>query len=150
MITKLLFLVLSLSILLSSCHTYSDQDKTQFDKKIRFYLKKKKMTCNRSDSGLYYKILEPGNGDYIKFQDEVSFTYHGTLIDGTVFDDQKKPVTFKVKELIAAWKEIMLELKAGSKAFLVAPPQLGYGDYKLDDIPQNSILIYEIEIKEVK
>jgi FKBP-type peptidyl-prolyl cis-trans isomerase FkpA len=142
--------LLLISLLFGSCQTYSDQDKDAFDKKIRYYLKKKKINCTRSDSGLYYKILKPGGGDYIKFQDEVSFTYHGKLIDGTVFDDQKKPVSFEVKELIAAWKEIMLELKPGAKAFLVAPPQLGYGDHQLDDIPQHSILIYDIEIIEVK
>jgi FKBP-type peptidyl-prolyl cis-trans isomerase len=146
---KLTFLLL-FPILISSCQTYNDQDKQQFDKKIQAYLKKKKISCTKSDSGLYYKILEPGNGEYIKFQDEVSFTYHGTLIDGTVFDDQKKPVSFNVRDLIAAWKEIMLELKPGAKAFLVAPPQLGYGDHQLDDIPQHSILIYNIEIKDVK
>ena len=146
---KLTFL-LFIPILIASCQTYNDQDKQQFDKKIQAYLKKKKISFTKSDSGLYYKILEPGNGEYIKFQDEVSFTYHGTLIDGTVFDDQKKPVSFKVRDLIAAWKEIMLELKPGAKAFLVAPPQLGYGDHQLDDIPQHSILIYNIEIKDVK
>lgn len=150
MITRHLFPFLTLVLLMTSCHTYNDQDKEQFDQKIQSYLKKKHITCKRSDSGLYYKIIEPGNGDYIKFQDEVTFTYHGTLIDGTVFDDQTKPVSFKVRELIAAWKEIMLELKPGAKAFLVAPPQLGYGDHQLDDIPQHSILIYDIEIKEVK
>jgi FKBP-type peptidyl-prolyl cis-trans isomerase len=147
---KKLALLLFIPILIASCQTYNDQDKQQFDKKIQAYLKKKKINCTKSDSGLYYKILEPGNGEYIKFQDEVTFTYHGTLIDGTVFDDQKKPVSFKVRDLIAAWKEIMLELKPGAKAFLVAPPQLGYGDHQLDDIPQHSILIYNIEIKDVK
>lgn len=142
--------LIAFAFLFSACTTYSDQDKEQFDRKIQSYIKKNKLKCLRSDSGLYYTILESGSGDYIKFQDEVSFIYHGTLIDGTVFDDQKTPVTFKVRALIAAWKEIMLELKPGAKAFLIAPPQLGYGDHKLDDIPQHSILIYNIEIKDVK
>lgn len=145
----LLFLALTVLVLVS-CSTYNDQDKKRFDEKILTYLKKRKIKCTRSDSGLYYKIIEEGSGAYIKFQDEVTFTYHGTLIDGTVFDEQKKPVSFKVRDLIAAWKEIMLELKPGAKAFLVAPPQLGYGEYKLDDIPQQSILIYTIEIQDVK
>lgn len=138
------------SMLLLACTTYSEQDKKQFDRKIQSYISKKKLKCRRSDSGLYYSILKPGSGDHIKFQDEVTFSYHGTLMDGTVFDDQKTPVSFEVRELIAAWKEIMLELKPGAKAFLIAPPQLGYGDHKLDDIPQNSILIYTIEIEDVK
>jgi FKBP-type peptidyl-prolyl cis-trans isomerase len=150
MSTNSLLKLLIIIILSGSCQTYSDQDKEQFNQKIESYLKKKHLNCKRSDSGLYYKIIEPGKGDYIKFQDEVTFIYHGTLIDGTVFDDQTKPVSFKVRDLIAAWKEIMLELKPGAKAFLVAPPQLGYGNHQLDDIPQHSILIYDIEIREVK
>ena len=44
----------------------------------------------------------------------------------------------------------MLELKPGAKAFLVAPPTLGYGDRDLEDIPPNSILVFEMEIKGVK
>jgi FKBP-type peptidyl-prolyl cis-trans isomerase FkpA len=147
---KKYFALVVLTFTLAACQTYSDRDKKQFDKQIQSYLKKNKIICTKSDSGLYFKILEPGKGAYIKFQDEVSFTFHGTLIDGTVFDHQKEPVSFKVKDLIAAWKELMLELKPGAKAFLVAPPQLGYGDHQLDDIPQHSILIYTIEISDVK
>lgn len=133
-----------------SCQTYSEKDKSNFDKKISAYLKTRDIECKKSDSGLYYKILKPGRGRHIKFQDEVTFTYQGKLMDGTVFDNQKEPVRFRVRDLIAAWKEVMLELKPGAKAFLVAPPQLGYGEHKLDDIPQHSILIYEIKIVEVK
>jgi FKBP-type peptidyl-prolyl cis-trans isomerase len=55
-----------------------------------------------------------------------------------------------VKDLIGAWKEIMLELKPGAKAFLVAPPSLGYGDRQLDDIPANSILVFNMEVVGVK
>jgi FKBP-type peptidyl-prolyl cis-trans isomerase len=146
---KLFFTLLTLSIL-TCCRTYSDDDKQNFDKQIKAYLKSKNIVCKRSDSGLYYKIIEPGDGNYIRFQDIVTFKYEGRLIDGELFDNQKEPIEFRVRDLIAAWKEIMLELKPGAKAFLVAPPQLGYGDHKLDDIPQNSILIYEIEITDVK
>jgi FKBP-type peptidyl-prolyl cis-trans isomerase len=55
-----------------------------------------------------------------------------------------------VKDLIGAWKEIMLELKPGATAFLIAPPYLGYGQHELDDIPANSILVYTLTIHNVK
>jgi FKBP-type peptidyl-prolyl cis-trans isomerase FkpA len=149
LLKKLVFTLLTL-LVLAGCRTYSDDDKQNFDKQIKEYLKSKNIVCKRSDSGLYYKIIEEGSGNSIRFQDIVTFKYEGRLINGEMFDNQKEPIEFKVRDLIGAWKEIMLELKPGAKAFLVAPPQLGYGDHKLDDIPQNSILIYEIEITDVK
>jgi FKBP-type peptidyl-prolyl cis-trans isomerase len=149
LLKKIVFTLLTLFVL-AGCRTYSDDDKQNFDKQINEYLKSKNIVCKRSDSGLYYKIIEQGSGNSIRFQDIVTFKYEGRLINGKMFDNQKEPIEFKVRDLIGAWKEIMLELKPGAKAFLVAPPQLGYGDHKLDDIPQNSILIYEIEITDVK
>jgi FKBP-type peptidyl-prolyl cis-trans isomerase FkpA len=144
----LVFTILMLTLI--SCKTYSDEDKSQFDQQIRDYLKKEKIDCERSSSGLYYKIIEEGEGEFIRYSDIVSFTYKGTLLNGKVFDEQTEPVEFEVRQLIAAWKEIMLELKPGGKAFLVAPPQLGYGEHKLDDIPQHSILVFELEVKNVR
>jgi len=143
------FAVLFLGILLSACSTYSDDQKTDFDDRIKSYLKKKEMKYTRSSSGLYYKILEPGEGDLIKLKDEVAFTYKGSLLNGKVFDEAKDPVTFQVQQLIGCWKEVMLYLRPGGKAFIVAPPQLGYGEHDLEDIPPNSILVFELEVKSV-
>ena len=145
-----LFPLIVLLFAVTSCKTYTEKDKQTFDQQIKEYLAKKGIECTRSDSGLYYKILEPGEGENIRFQDVVSFSYKGSFLSGEVFDEEKKPIEFAVKDLIGAWKEIMLELKPGAKAFLIAPPHLGYGDRKLDDIPPNSILVYELEIEAVK
>jgi FKBP-type peptidyl-prolyl cis-trans isomerase len=145
-----LFPLIILLFAVTSCKTYTEEDKKTFDQQIKEYIAKKGIECTRSDSGLYYKILEPGEGEYIRFQDVVSFSYKGSFLSGEVFDEEKKPIEFAVKDLIGAWKEIMLELKPGAKAFLIAPPHLGYGDRKLDDIPPNSILVYELEIEAVK
>lgn len=144
----LVFFLLSFSLI--GCKTYSDDDLTGFDQKIKSYLSKNHKKCERSDSGLYYHIIDEGQGDYIKYTDRVSFTYTGKLLSGKIFDRQMKPVTFPVKDLIAGWKEIMLELKPGAKVFLVIPPQLGYGDHKLDDIPQHSVLVFDMAITKVE
>jgi FKBP-type peptidyl-prolyl cis-trans isomerase FkpA len=148
---KTLLILLSLPLILFSCRTYSEDDKKQFDQEIESYIKKNKIAgLTRTDSGLYFKILEPGQPEKIKFRDQVHFKYIGKLTDGTVFDDQmKEGQTFQVQELIAAWKEVMLELGEGGKAYLITPPHLGYGNYDLDKIPQNSILIFELEIIEI-
>ena len=133
----------------SSCKTYSDDDLKVFDKEIEAYIKSKNLELERSESGLYFTIIEEGEGDEILYSNNVSFTYKGTLLNGDVFDEQNEPVTFKVNQLIGAWKEIMLDLKKGGKAFLIAPHQLGYGDRELDKIPANSILVFEMEVTDV-
>lgn len=146
---KLFFIPLVL--LFVACKTYSDEDLKGFDKKIEGYLKKRNMECERSASGLYYRIEAPGDERKIKLSDIVTFKYKGTLLNGKVFDDHMdEPVEFNVSTLIAGWKEVMLELGKGGKAFLVVPPQLGYGTHELDDIPKNSILAFELEVIDVQ
>jgi FKBP-type peptidyl-prolyl cis-trans isomerase len=143
--------LLILFAVLSACSTYSEDDLKGFDEKIQDYLKTEKIECEKSSSGMYFKILEQGEGRKIQFTDRVVFKYKGELLDGTVFDDQREEaVEFDVKDLIGAWKEIMLDLNEGGKAYLVAPPNLGYGTHDLDDIPKNSILVFNMEVVEVK
>ena len=146
-----ILLVISLiCFVLSSCKTYSDEDLKNFDNQIEAYIEFKGLKMESSSSGLHYIIEKEGEGELIKYTDIVSFTYDGKLLNGETFDKQTEPVTFKVSDLIGAWKEIMLQLKPGSKAFLICPPQLGYGDRKLDKIPPHSILTFTIEVNEVK
>jgi FKBP-type peptidyl-prolyl cis-trans isomerase len=145
---RILFILMLLTTV--GCSTYSDNQKSSFDKEIEAYLKKKKIKCDRTDSGVYFKTLKEGEGRQIQYNDLVSFKYKGELLNGNVFDNHKKPVEFKVKELIGAWKELVLEMKNGGKVFMVVPPHRGYGDYDLNDIPPNSILVFELEVVDVK
>lgn len=140
-------LILLISIV--SCKTYSDDELNKFDTTIQEYINTNNIDCERSSSGLYYKITKEGEGRKIQYTDVISFTYSGKLLNGKQFDKQTKPVEYKVEQLIGAWKEIMLELKKGGEAYLIAPPQLGYGTNDLDDIPENSILIFEIQVIDV-
>ena len=146
---RTLLFIMGVLVISSSCKTYSDDDLKVFDKEIEAYIKSKNLDLERSESGLYFTIIEEGEGDEILYSNNVSFTYKGTLLNGIVFDEQNEPVTFKVNQLIGAWKEIMLDLKKGGKAFLITPPQLGYGDRELDKIPANSILVFEMEVTDV-
>ncbi len=147
---KPLYLSIVIGLIVVSCKTYSEDQVDAFDKEIKAYIEKNSLDCERSNSGLYYKIIDEGEGRKVKYKDIVRFTYEGKLLDGTVFDAKtEEPVEFQVSDLIAAWKEIMLDLNEGGKAYIISPPQLAYGDRELDDIPANSILIFSLEIVEV-
>ena len=145
------FLFLFIALLFVGCKTYSEEDKSKFDQKIKKYIAKSKTKFQRSESGLYYHIENLGEGEFIKFNDEVSFTYTGKFLSGKTFDGMHKrtPITFEVSKLIEGWKEAFLYLKKGGKATLIIPPTLGYGDNNLPDIPPNSILVFEVEVIDV-
>jgi FKBP-type peptidyl-prolyl cis-trans isomerase FkpA len=140
------------SLALTSCKTYSEEDKKTLDTKIETYLKKDKTHYQKSESGLYYFIEKEGEGAFIKFTDEIEINYQGKLLNGQIFDGEhkKNPIKFKVADLIEGWKEGMLYLKKGGKAKLIIPPYLGYGDYDLEKIPPHSVLVFEIEVLDVK
>lgn len=147
---KRLFLIASILLILSACKTYSDNDIEGFDKKIQAYIKKNKLDLAVSPSGLYFKITEEGSGRLIQYTDSVSISYKGKLFNGRIFDYTKEPLTFAVKGLISGWKETLLSCKQGSEVVMILPPQLGYGNHELDDIPQNSILYFEMKVWDVK
>lgn len=149
---KIGFLVIALFGLISGCSTYSESDKNTFDTAIQKFIQKSGIKYQKSESGLYYFIENEGEGDNIKYTNDVSFTYSGKLLNGTPFDtkNSRTPVTFNVKQLILGWQEAMLYLKKGGKAKLIVPPHLGYANYELESIPKNSILTFEMEILDVK
>jgi len=144
-----------LLLILSSCKTYSDQEIERFDKEIQAFIKKEKLDLDASPSGLYFKItnndeVEKEDEKQVQYTDSVSITYKGKLLNGRIFDYTKEPITFAVKDLIAGWKEVLLSCKKNAEVIMIIPPQLGYGNHKLDDIPQNSILFFEMKVWEVK
>ena len=102
------------------------------------------------DTGIQYEVLEEGFGKiHPSVRDWVTAHYHGTLIDGKVFDssvDRKKPATFKLNNLIRAWQEVVPLMVAGDKWRISVPPAMGYGDRQEGKIPKNSVLIFEIEL----
>jgi FKBP-type peptidyl-prolyl cis-trans isomerase FklB len=104
-------------------------------------------------SGLQYKVLKEGTGAQPKSSDTVTVNYRGTLIDGTEFDSSYKrgqPATFPVGGVIKGWTEALQLMKAGSKLQLFIPANLAYGDQGRPGIPPSSLLIFEVELMDVK
>lgn len=133
-----------------SCSTYSEEDKMSFDKKIQTYLTKNHLEFNKSESGLYFNIVNEGVGDLIQYDDVINVSYKGTLLDGTTFDEQKEAIELSVAEMISGWKEVLLRLKKNGRAQFIVPPQMGYGSYKRKNIPANSPLYFELYIENVQ
>jgi FKBP-type peptidyl-prolyl cis-trans isomerase FkpA len=144
---NLLFLIVP--IIITACSTYSDQDLSSFDSTIQKYIAKNKLKLDKTDSGLYIKTTA-GTGKKIRYQDSVSISYTGKLLSGKLVDIQKNPITFAVKDLIMGWKEALIMSQKGSEITMIIPPNLGYGDHTLEQIPQNAILIFDLKVWDVK
>jgi FKBP-type peptidyl-prolyl cis-trans isomerase len=138
------------AIIVSACRTYSEEDKVGFDKTIQSYIKKNSLSLKKTASGLYKKRILTGEGQLIHYTDSVSITYQGKLLNGQIFDNQKSPQTMAIRDLIAGWKEVLIGARKGDEWMMIIPPQLGYGQNKLDDIPVNSVLVFKMKIVDVK
>ncbi|MEP6792765.1 MAG: FKBP-type peptidyl-prolyl cis-trans isomerase, partial [Saprospiraceae bacterium] len=101
-------------------------------------------------SGLQYEVMKAGDGAKPKSTDEVLVHYHGTLIDGTVFDssvDRGQPISFPLDHVIAGWTEILQQMPVGSKWKVYIPYNLAYGERAAGPkIQPFSTLIFEIEL----
>jgi peptidylprolyl isomerase len=107
-----------------------------------------------TESGLQYQILERGKGtEHPSASSEVTVHYHGTLIDGTVFDSsvqRNKPISFGLNQVISGWTEGVQLMVVGDKFKFFIPPELGYGDKTAGKITPNSVLMFEVTLLEIK
>ena len=107
-----------------------------------------------TESGLQYEIIKSGNGKKPSNTDTVSVHYHGTLIDGTVFDssvERGTPASFGVHQVIPGWTEALQLMDIGSKYRLFIPQELAYGanPHPGGPIQPFSALIFEVELLEI-
>jgi len=102
-------------------------------------------------SGLQYKVITMGTGEKPIATDKVTVHYHGTLLNGTVFDssvDRNQTIEFSVNGVIAGWTEALQLMPVGSKWILFIPSELAYGETQRQGSPiePNSVLIFEVEL----
>ena len=106
-----------------------------------------------TDSGLKYEIINMGDGEKPSATDRVEVHYHGTLLDGTVFDssvERGQTITFGLNQVIKGWTEGLQLMPIGSKFKFTIPPELGYGTRSIGSIPANSTLIFEVELFDIQ
>ena len=105
-------------------------------------------------SGLQYEVLEAGSGPSPSSQSTVVTHYHGTLVDGTVFDssiERGQPAEFGVNQVIPGWTEALQLMSVGDKWRIACPPHLAYGEQGAgDSIPPNTALVFEIHLIDIK
>ena len=104
-------------------------------------------------SGLQYEILKKGTGAKPKATEKVKCHYHGTLVNGTVFDSsvqRGEPATFGVSQVIKGWVEALQLMETGSKWRLFIPSDLAYGSRGAGDIiGPDSALVFEVELLDI-
>jgi FKBP-type peptidyl-prolyl cis-trans isomerase FklB len=114
----------------------------------------KKEGVKTTASGLQYKVIKSGAGKSPQGSDTVKVHYHGTLVDGTVFDssvERKEPVTFPVDGVIPGWTEALKLMKEGDKWQLFIPGKLAYGERGAGGkIGPNSTLLFEVELLSIE
>ncbi|HNR08698.1 MAG TPA: FKBP-type peptidyl-prolyl cis-trans isomerase [Saprospiraceae bacterium] len=148
---KLTAFVLGALVILSFTRCLEPSQYEQDDDIIQDYIKNKNLQMVKHETGLYYQIINSGSGETPELSDSVSVHYKGFLTNGQQFDGTTtSPATFLLGELITGWKIGIPLVKEGGEIMLLVPSNLGYGSISVGPIPANSVLVFEVELVDVK
>ena len=145
--------ILALALIMFGCQSYSEEEIQSFDNEIDEYIEDNQLDMNKLESGLYYRVIEDSKShSTIKYNDQVTFYYTGSILGGEVFQQipEEEALTFQVKELIVGWQEGLMQLHGKGSIELIIPPHLGYGAKDTKKIPPNSTLHYTLTVTDVK
>ena len=101
-------------------------------------------------SGLQYEIVHSAGGDHPSASSRVVVNYVGSFLDGGIFDQSTEPVEFGLQQVISGWTEGLQLMGVGDRMKLYLHPKLAYGAGSVGDIPPNSLLVFDIELLEIK
>jgi FKBP-type peptidyl-prolyl cis-trans isomerase len=120
------------------------------EQEIIAYIAKNNLTAQKSNSGLYYIINEPGTGEQPTQNSNVTVAYKGYFTNGTVFDEStSEGISFGLQQVIKGWTEGIPYFKEGGSGILLVPAHLGYGNNDYSSIPGGSVLIFEVKLVSV-
>ncbi|MBP4141250.1 FKBP-type peptidyl-prolyl cis-trans isomerase [Flavobacterium sp. P4023] len=139
-------------MLFISCSKEKEVDYTaKNEKEIVAYIAKNKLNAQRSASGLYYVINEPGTGVQPNANSTVTVAYKGYFTDGSPFDESKpEGISFGLQQVIKGWTEGIAYFKEGGSGVLLVPSNLGYGSEGRSGIPGGSVLIFDVKLISVQ
>ena len=142
--------VFTLALLLS-CSSEDKNTSTDFtvqnEEEILAYIETNSLNAEKSNSGLYYLINEPGNGAQPNTSDNVTVAYKGYFTNGTVFDESDSSgISFGLQQVIAGWTEGITYFKEGGNGVLLIPSHLAYGNNGRGSIPGGAVLIFDVTL----
>lgn len=139
-------------IIMERSNSINDRIKTEGDEFLANFLEHNEEAI-KTESGMVYYPMTEGEGAQPTVSDTVEVHYHGTLVDGTVFDssvDRGQTISFPLGNVIKGWQEGLAMMKEGGKATLIIPADLAYGDNGSGDvIPPSATLKFEVELFKV-
>lgn len=144
------YLTIAIALILFSSCASDDPPKdytAENDQEIQAFIDDNNLTAQKSSSGLYYIIDNPGTGENPVATDRVKVVYKGYYTNGTVFDESTdEGVSFNLQQVIAGWTEGITYFKEGGSGKLLIPSHLAYGSNDSRGIPGGSVLIFDIEL----
>ena len=141
------------SLLFVSCLSDSNLEMPSVDytvqneKEIKDYIAKNNLNAQKSDTGLYYVIDEPGTGEQPSITSNVTVAYKGYFTSGKIFD-QSKPegINFNLQKVIKGWTEGIQYFKEAGSGVLLVPSHLGYASNGRPGIPGGAVLVFDVKL----
>jgi len=147
---KKLILLAIVSISMFSCSKNDNEDvDTKNRNEIEKYISDNNLNATSTSSGLYYVIDNEGSGGNPTASSSVTVKYKGYFTNGSVFDQSTDAgITFGLQNVIPGWTEGIQLFKKGGTGILLIPSKLAYGSRGTNGIPPNSVLVFDIDLKD--
>lgn len=117
------------------------------EEEITAYIAENNLTAQRSNSGLYYVIDNPGTGTQPNVNSNVTVAYKGYYTNKSVFDESDAAgISFSLQQVIKGWTEGITYFKEGGSGILLVPSNLGYGSFGRGSIPGGAVLVFDVNL----
>jgi FKBP-type peptidyl-prolyl cis-trans isomerase len=147
-----IYSLLIILFILNACKKSDDTQLKEDIAKIEQYLIDNNLTAEKTESGLHYIITQEGTGNKPAAASIVEVKYKGYYLDNTVFDETtgNETISFRLNGVIKGWTEGLQYFREGGKGTLLVPSGLAYGSNPRQGIPANAVMIFDIELVDVR